>query len=95
MREDQKTQGKDLSEMKVDIAENRKDINYHIERTDQLQTLNVDNKKRIDLAEARITVLEEPERAKAWIKKNILSIASLITAISSLIALGTKIKGLW
>lgn len=95
MREGQKEQSKDLAQMKVDIAENRKDINHHIERTDQLQTLNVDNKKRIDLAEARIAVLEEPVKAKAWIKKNILSLASLITAISSLVALGTKIKGLW
>lgn len=44
---------------------------------------------------SRVDKLEEPQKAKTWIKKNLYSIISTITAIGSLIGLLTKYLGKW
>jgi chromosome segregation ATPase len=115
VREDQKEQGKELAkqsgylvsmdsdvkELKQTVSVNTKDIAHHIARTDGLQTLHEDNKKRIDQADQmiammnnRIDKLEEPKKALAWVKAHLVTIASVLTAILSLIALVATLKGL-
>jgi len=115
VREDQKEHGKELAkqsaylvsmdsdvkELKETVFVNTKDIAHHIARTDGLQTLHEDNKKRIDqadqmivLVQSRIDKLEEPKKALAWVKAHLVTIASILTAILSLAALVATLKGL-
>ena len=115
VREDQKEHGKELAkqsaylvsmdsdvkELKETVFVNTKDIAHHISRTDGLQTLHEDNKKRIDQADQMITMvqsridkLEEPKKALAWVKAHLVTIASILTAILSLAALVATLKGL-
>lgn len=104
VREDQKDQGqtlakqsvilehldRDIKTIKKDVAQNTKDLSHHIARTDEVQNLNADNKIRIDDLESRLKALEEPVKAKEWLKKHIVSLLSILTAIASLAALIIK-----
>jgi hypothetical protein len=100
VREDQKEHGKELSkqsayltsmdadikEMKPIVSKNTDDIFYHIRRTDLLEQLHKDNQKKIALSEQRIAKLEEPVKAKEWLKKHIIAVSAVITAIISIVA---------
>jgi len=68
----------------------------------ELERLHVDNLKRIEELQLayvnvkeRVNKLEEPQKAKAWLKKNYLAIASILTATGSLVALASKVLGWW
>lgn len=100
VREDQKTHGielakqsaildnldSDVKELKNTVRENTDDIAHHIRRTDELQALYSSNKFRIDDVEGRLEKLEEPVKAKAWVKAHMVSIISVLTAVGSLAA---------
>ena len=100
VREDQKTHGmelakqsaildnldNDVKDLKKTVARNTEDIAHHIRRTDGLQDLYDSNRTRITDVETRVGKLEEPVKAKAWIKSNLVSVISICTAIGSFIA---------
>ena len=100
VREDQKKHGNELAkqsaildnldsdvrEMKTTVSKNTEDIAHHIRRTDVLQALYDSNITRINEAEGRLDKLEEPVKAKAWVKDHMVSILSVLTAIGSLAA---------
>lgn len=101
VREDQKQHGKELSkqsvyletmdadvkELKTTVSKNTDDIAHHIRRTDILEALHKDNQAKIERSEERLDKLEEPVKAKAWVKAHIVSIISVLTAIASIVAL--------
>lgn len=109
VREDQKQHGielakqstylekmdSDVKDLKTTVFKNTEDIAHHIKRTDILEKLHKDNESKIEQDQKRLNALEEPVKAKAWIKKNFINLASLLTAFSSLLALITKLKGFW
>lgn len=77
----------DFKELKATVRENTDDIAHHIKRTDILEALHKDNQKKIDLNEERLDKLEEPIKAKEWIKKYMITISAVITALVSIAAL--------
>ena len=101
VREDQKEQGKllakqsvylenmdsDVKELKQTVSRNTEDIAHHIKRTDLLQDLHRDNQAKIEKSEERLNALEEPVKAKEWIKKHMVTITSVLAAIVSVAAL--------
>jgi hypothetical protein len=101
VREDQKKHGtelakqsaylenmdSDVKQLKGEVAQNTKDLAHHIKRTDILETLHRDNQKKIELSETRLENLEEPVKAKEWLKKHVVTIVSVVTAIASIVAL--------
>ena len=72
--------------MKTSVSKNTEDIAHHIRRTDGLQDLYSSNRQRIDSAEERLDKLEEPVKAKAWVKDHMVTLLSVLTAIGSLAA---------
>lgn len=100
VREEQKQHGKelvkqstylegmdsDIKELKPVVQKNTEDISHHIRRTDLLEDLHRDNQKRIELSELRLQKLEEPVKAKAWLKKHIVAITGVIAAMTSILA---------
>lgn len=100
----------DTKDMKKDIADLKDDMAHHIARTDGvehmvtiLKDLHEDNKDKIEVLEKAlknetsiITELKNEHlvnnRVKSYFKKNIIWILSVISA---LIGIGTKIIGLW
>lgn len=86
---------RDLERLKDVTEKNTKDIEEHIRRTDLLEDLHKLNEGKIELNNQRLAILEEPVKAKAWIKKNLLSLSSTAAALSAIAALIAKIKGLW
>ncbi len=100
VREDQKEHGKelakqsadlqnlksDVSDLKVNVSKNTDDVAHHIRRTDLLQTLHDENQKKVEDHNLRLEKLEEPVKAKAWIKQHIVSISAIATALASIAA---------
>jgi chromosome segregation ATPase len=100
VREDQKDHGKtlakqsaylegidsDVKELKPIVAKNTNDISNHMMRTDLLEDLHKDNQKRIELSEARLEKLEEPVKAKEWIKSHLVAILGVLGTIASILA---------
>jgi len=101
MREDQKNQGNEISkhgvylerldsdvqEMKVTVSKNTEDVAEHMRRTDLLEKLHRDNQARIELNERRLDSLEEPVKARAFLKKHAFAIVSFLAALASVVAL--------
>ena len=85
----------DVKDIKQDVSENKEDVAYHIKRTDILEALHKDNQEKIKYSDIRIKKLEEPVKAKAWIKKNYLTISSIIITTLSIVSLVTKFFGWW
>jgi len=95
VREDQKNHGRELSkqsaylenldsdvkELKVSVLQNTEDISHHIRRTDILQELHKDNQKRIANSEERLDKLEEPVKARKWLKKNTKSVKVILSIV--------------
>lgn len=77
----------DVKELKTTVGRNTEDIAHHIRRTDILQDLHKDNQRKIEMSEARIDKLEEPIKAKEWVKKNVIAISAIITTLISIAAL--------
>jgi hypothetical protein len=100
VREDQKQQGQELAkqgahienmaadvcELKASVSKNTEDIAHHIKRTDLLQELHQENQAKIEKSEARLDKLEEPVKAKEWIKQHIITISAIVTAVASAVA---------
>lgn len=100
VREDQKRHGNELSkqsvyletmdadvkELKSTVARNTEDIAHHIRRTDALQDLYDSHRTQIDASEERLSKLEEPVKAKAWVKANLVTVMSVLTAIATVAA---------
>jgi phage terminase large subunit-like protein len=100
VREDQKSHGKELAkqsayledvdsnvkDLKVTVAKNTDDIFHHIRRTDLLEALHKDNQKKIEQTEMRVSALEEPVKAKEWLKKHIVAISGVVAAIATVLA---------
>jgi chromosome segregation ATPase len=100
VREDQKEHGKtlakqsaylegidsDVKELKPVVAKNTEDISHHIMRTDILEALHRDNQKRIEQSESRLNKLEEPVKAKEWIKNHIVALLGVIGTIATILA---------
>ena len=100
VREDQKNHGKELAkqsaylenmdsdvkELKASVRQNTDDIAHHIKRTDMLEELHKDNQRKIELGEARLEKLEEPIKAKAWIKAHIVAILGVVGTIATILA---------
>ena len=100
VREDQKTQGQelakqgahienmasDVNELKSSVSKNTEDIAHHIKRTDLLQALHDENQKKVDDHQARLDELEGPIKAKEWIKKHLVTISAIVTALASVAA---------
>lgn len=83
----------DVSELKATVSRNTDDIAHHIRRTDLLQEMHNDNQAAIkkNAAEiaasvARLDKLEEPVKAKAWIKTHLVTISAVVTALASVAA---------
>jgi len=83
----------DVSELKEDVSRNTEDVAHHIRRTDLLQELHKDNQQAIEKnelkiveSEARLDKLEEPVKAKEWIKSHIVTISAVVTALASIAA---------
>lgn len=106
IKEDLQEIKKDVAENKEDLRVHMKRT-YQVEVSQEkmfseLERLHTNNVSRIenlqkayiDIAE-RLGKLEEPVKAKVWLKKNYLSIVSLGTATGSLITLVTKLIGWW
>jgi len=101
VREDQKEHGKELSkqsaylenmdvdvkELKTSVFKNTEDIAHHIRRTDLLQALHKENQTKIIQSEQRISKLEEPGKAIAWLRKHLIAITGVIAAIATILAL--------
>lgn len=84
-----------LDDLKKITDENTENVAYHIHRTDLLER---EHSKVMDVLNSvckRVDVLEEPIKAKAWFKRKYVSIISVVTAILSLIALVSRILGMW
>ena len=77
----------DVKELKITVSKNTEDIAHHIRRTDLLQELHSENQERIEKSEARLEKLEEPVKAKEWIKNHAVAIITAAAAIASIIAL--------
>jgi chromosome segregation ATPase len=77
----------DVKELKTTVSINTKDIAHHIKRTDDLQDLYQSYVTKIDQSHERLNKLEEPVKAKAWVKAHLVSIISVLTAIASIVAL--------
>ena len=67
-----------IKKIHQDVAENKEDWRTHMKRTDVLEQLHQDNQRRIDELEVkskkkdeRISKLEKPAIAKAWLKENL------------------------
>ena len=100
VREDQKQQGQELAkqganiqnmaadvcELKTSVSKNTEDIAHHIKRTDLLQELHKENQEAIKNSEARLDKLEEPVKAKEWIKNHVVTISAIVTALASIAA---------
>jgi gas vesicle protein len=83
----------DLKELKTTVSRNTDDIAHHIRRTDLLQELHKDNEnaiaknaEQIEESAARLDKLEEPVKAKEWVKNNIITISAVVTALASIAA---------
>jgi chromosome segregation ATPase len=83
----------DVRELKTDVSQNTDDLAHHIRRTDLLQELHRDNQdaiqkseQKIEENEARLDKLEEPVKAKEWIKTHIVTISAVVTALASIAA---------
>ena len=109
MQEEQREQGKenakqsihlehlkeDVSEIKKSVDINTKDLAYHIKRSDNLEKITKNNEDKITNNSQRIEKLEEPVKAKKWLKKHYVSAISMIIAILSIISLVTRLLGIW
>ncbi len=83
----------DVGELKATVNRNTDDIAHHIRRTDLLQEMHKDNQEaiqentaKIELGEARLDKLEEPVKAKEWVKSHIVTISAVVTALASVAA---------
>ena len=72
--------------MKASVSKNTEDIAHHIKRTDLLQELHKENQDAIKSNEARLDKLEEPVKAKEWIKNHVVTISAIATALASIVA---------
>lgn len=95
VRGDVKEMKDDLGNVKINVAQNTSDLKHHIRRTDLLQDLHESNKKLIKANEKKIEELEEPHKAKKWLKSQWLTYGSLAAAAASILGLITKVMGLW
>ena len=82
-----------VKELKVTVNKNTDDIAHHIRRTDLLQELHQDNQDKIqesvveiDASKIRLDKLEEPVKARAWIKTHLVTISAVLTALVSIAA---------
>lgn len=84
---------KESTEKKLDLikesTENRLDIynellKEHIKRTNILEKLHEDNQESIENNQKRLEMLEEPVKAKEYIRKLVLKLAGFATAIFGL-----------
>lgn len=83
----------DVSELKTTVNKNTDDIAHHIRRTDLLQELHRDNQEaikenadNIEKSVVRLDKLEEPVKAKEWIKTHMVTISAVVTALASIAA---------
>ena len=67
-------------------------IDQHIEGVKGVVTLIETHNKAY---EKRFQVLEEPAKAKKWLKSQWLTLGSVCAAAGSVVALITKVMGLW
>ena len=84
-----------ISEIKQSVSKNTEDVAEHIHRTNLLEENQVEMAETLNDHDKRIEGLEEPVKARAWLKKHYLSIGSMVTALLSLIALISKLLEIW
>lgn len=94
VREDQKKHGEELIKQSVcldglekNVDKNTKDLTYHIHRTDVLEGL-------YKTSEERITKLEEPEKAAAYLKKKWKFYVGVLVGILTIGSTVAKLIGL-
>lgn len=113
IREDQKKHGEELAKQSVSLnslgaeqTEIKKDLKYHIKRTDEVQEsnkmlteLHQDNQKKIQQNETRIKLLEEPIEEKKAVdkyKERLRKHWKYWLGIGGIIAgIVSKLAGLW
>lgn len=113
VREDQKKHGEELAKQSVSLVnlsseqkEIKKDLKYHIKRTDEVQEsnrmlteLHQDNQKKIEQNETRIKLLEEPVKEKKVIEKYKDKIKGnwkfWLGIVGAVVGIASKIAGLW
>ena len=76
----------------ITLAEIKKDLKYHIKRTDILQDLHKDNLAQIEQNKTRLEKLEEPFKARTYLFKKWQFWTGLVAITAGAI---TKIIGLW
>ncbi len=80
-----------LTRLEVKTEENRKDINYHIKRTDLLEEQVKLNKKCL---EDRVKVLEEPGQVSKFLSSNIIKYSGIIAACYGIVNFVKYLKSL-
>ena len=76
----------------ITLAEIKKDLKYHIKRTDILEDLHKDNLAQIEQNKTRLERLEEPVKARVYLFKKWQFWTGLVAITAGAIA---KIIGLW
>lgn len=84
VRAEQKEQSSILVDMKVDVSDNKKGLDAHMEQTKLLKQLVEDNKEDHD---ARLKILEEPLVVFGGLKKYLIGAASIAAATLAILKL--------
>lgn len=75
VREDQKTHSVILIDLQRDVSTNTKGLDSHMEQTQAIKQLVIDNKKEADI---RLEKLEEPRKIFGILKKYLIGSAAIV-----------------